>query len=594
MQNGMWTFGKWRWAGVALLLVAMGIATSCAKQQTDRPTVGRLQPSEFALLLQDPLANPAALATLSGALQNTPVSAMDEAQLWALSQCDCTPRRSGAYLQQLTLGRGVLPQVLVPSVREQIANDPKLKALSNLPGPLQGIGDALSQFFTKDERLATMIRDGVAEKLSKALGGQDLAKQHSFRFDAFIGPFGAFGQGAAVGHPAAFDAKDQAVKWAFIFGAGNIWEGRDPLALNNHSLQLLSVAMALSEWQYLLGMERASSDQRTYGGLTIDPRVGNASPLAGYDPRANPTATPRIISGTYSISYPTDGRALDMAINVREQWSRAPADVSLDEQAKMWTAAGRAFQRLRPANRQRIAQAFTEPQGMFPAETHQLPLVFLSGMGEMLNGPFLDKDALAIYVAARIPGASIAAQNGADLASVVRLARALNLWVKQTQDLSDAQLSPEVAQKLSEAHVQLKSALQLAVQTVLAQFVRYQVPGRLLAGYSLVVSPRDTRMPDMAVAAETLATLMEAEQDNLSSPLLRDRIVSLYHWFAAQYLVSGQSGGPTSPAAVIWLHQASSRFLRYQDSARHTPWATNLSQATTQLLATYDQQGVTP
>src|SRR5690606_24695947 len=140
---------------------------------------------------------------------------------WALAHCNCAPRVTAAFLKEIAQSRGTLPQPLVPTIREQIRNNSKLKILNILP---DGLSDLVTDFFVNDDKIATEIRTGVAEKIANfAPGAPRLAERVPFRFDAFPK------LGEREDLPAEFRLEDQLARWLLAFGNDSLWESKSGL-----------------------------------------------------------------------------------------------------------------------------------------------------------------------------------------------------------------------------------------------------------------------------------------------------------------------------------------------------------------------------
>ncbi len=575
-------------AALAVTLVAC--KTNSQKKAQARPN----QPLRVVTFDENPFAGTRGNVATQFArnLSSMTVNTLDKERLWANAHCQCTPRFTGNYLSQLSLARGVLPQPLVPSVREQIRNDPKLKILMGLPaGPLQNIGNALAGLFVNDTKIADLIRLGVADKINRSTPGGSRIESHvKFRFDGFPSPTGV--GSAHASHPKVFDIDSQASRWALIMGLPNMWTAEAPVAFGDHGLQLLHTAQMMAEWQYMFGLEK-SARGLAYGGMTFDPREGLAGKLAAFDPRVN-TQGHRIISGSYIISYPDSGQ-LDLATNVEERWQRNAAKISLDEQARLWTSAAMALHRLRPKNRMNVGALFNH-FGMFPNDAHQLALVFLPGLEVLLDGMIIDEEAMLVRQYAKTKETSgPEATQPADLLTLARLARAINLWVEQTRDLGDLGLDAATANKLRTGHADFTKVVQLAIQTILANHVRDSGVKNRLGSIAMVRSPQDYGQPEAAVVAETLATLAAAEQASMSSPILKQRIVGLYHWYVAEYLAdipSGRLQSSLSPQAVLWTYKAMQMLAKYPQSVHRAVWLNDLNTQLKTAIDSWDKGGI--
>lgn len=578
-----------------VLIAALAVSLSACKTSSGgKKGQGRQsQPLKIITFDENPFKNAATANNFGKTLQTMTLNSLDKERLWANAHCQCTPAFTGKYLSQLSVARGALPQPLVPSVREQIRNDPKLKLLMGLPGGLQNVGNFLAGLFVNDEKIAGLIRTGVAEKVNRAApGGAQIQNHVQFRFDGFPSPISAVGS-AQTAAPKVFDTDVQASRWALIMGLPNMWQAEAPIAYNDHGLQTLHTAQMMSEWQYMFGLEKAANGT-VYGGVTFDPREGLNGKLAGFDPRTDIKGK-RVVSGSYVISY-DQADQLDLAISVQEQWQRNAAKINLDEQARMWTAAATAFHRLRPKNRTNVGSLFGS-SGMFPNDAHQIALVFLPGIEVLLDGMFIDEQAMLIrqYAKTRETTGPEASQP-ANLVTLTRLARAMNLWVEQTRDLSDAALDAATANKLRTGNAQFVKVVQLAIQSILGNHVRDSGVVTKLGSIAMVRSPQDYGKPEAAEVAETLATLAAVEQASLPSPILKQRVIGLYHWYVAEYLADvpkGKNQMKLSPQAILWSYKAMQQLAKYPQNEHRAVWLKDL---TAQLKAAIDSwdKGNTP
>jgi hypothetical protein len=513
-------------------------------------------------------------------LRLTKLAAPTDDLLWALSICQCTPNFQGKILVDMAKASGALPQPIVPAIREQIHNDPKLKALMSLQDG--ALSNLLKRFFTNDDKIAQSIREGFAQKLRDALpGGTTLDKAVPFRFDLF--PLAGNQETVAAGSSRRIHATSFGPRWSFVFSANRMFSGGKPIYGADHGLELFHVARTLAEWQYLYGLEKSATSGKVFGGLTIDPNNPASGELLAFDPRTNPQASPRIVSGPIEAQFKDTG-SVDLALNVQEQWSRSPEPVSLDEQVKITHAAAIAFSRMRPENRQNTSTIFGPKGGkaMFPPETHQLPLIYLTGFGALLKKGFIDVPTRRIFALAQTNG-----QDGALAPMVVtaRMARTLFAWQKETSALQGAELSADVQAQLSAANPELKKAAQLAVQTIIANHVRYGQVDDGAVAWHLKLDPQSANLPPMEDSAETISTLIDSERVNTPSPLLRQRIVDLSHWFALHYLDGSNTN--VSATGVVWTHYFLTRLKEF-DSTHQVPmaWLDAALQNTTSLIST--------
>lgn len=452
----------------------------------------------------------------------------DEAA-WALAQCDCNPGRFKTFFESVATGRGVLPQILIPSVREDVKGNTALQSLQKIP-----IGGLLADFFASDEKLAKLIRTGLAEKLKKTPGGTNVAERVAFRFDGFS---------PKNNKKNTFDVSEQLARWQGVFAADGLWSDGEKIDGTDHGLQVLELLRTLAEWKYMIGLD-ANTDGGNYGGLTLSNADGTAKLNGPIDPRNKKTAA-WFISGSYSISY-DDRSSKELATSVKEGWKHGNEAVALDEQARLWHTAALAFKRLRPENRSKISSMFGKaPEGLLPPEAHMLPLAFLTGMNVLLPGPFIDREARLIRTYASLDGTGESAQ--AKMVTVSRLCRALTAWITELKTVTAPIVDPETFRRVEAAPAGLLPALQLAVQTILSAHTMSASESG--ASYGLALHEAGVR-PDISDASETLVGLMEAESLLLASDFLHERILQILDWYAGDLL---NQTGKVTEKELLWM-----------------------------------------
>jgi hypothetical protein len=529
-----------------ILALAASVYRCDAPQASDPIFEAARQAARQINLSQSPLSQQTAQAFAAQNLSQISADSIDSEQLWALSQCNCAPRFAEKFLTRNLSSNGSLPQVLVPSIREEIQNNPSLKILNGLPEVLKGLGKALSSGLTNDEAIAESIRKGIVEKLNAAIpGGTRLQNQFKFRFDHFVGKQA----------PGEFDLTEQSSIWSYIWGRPEIWNSTAAFGYGDHGLQLLSVMRTMSEWNYAFGLQKSTQTQKPYGGLTTDPQNIADQVLQAYDPRESASAPVRIITGKYRISYAPAG-AIDLATKGIESWNRTESKISLTEQSRLAYVAASAFARLRPEARTHVQAVFgSSKTSIFPPDAHQLALIPLSGFGALLNGGLIDPTSRAIFSSMRNSSDPNPAK--ASLLEVSRLLLALGAWHQQLSDVSGAQLDAENQTRLEAARPSLKLAAQNAVQTILADFVRYNAPSNPHGGFSLVMDQR-LQLPDASTAAEVIATLIKIQAQGIDSKLLENRSAELLKWYFVQYLSSNNAN--TAPHSIFWIKSALDAF----------------------------------
>jgi hypothetical protein len=478
--------------------------------------------------------------------------------LWAMSQCDCFPGLFEDAMEKNSTARGVLPQILIPAVREEVKANTALQTLQKIP-----LGGLLADFFASDEKLAEKVRAGLVQKLERAPGGSSIGARTAFRFDGFA---------AAAGSNDSFVVSDQIPRWMAVFAADGIWTDGQPVDSIDHGLQLLELLRTLSEWTYLIGLD-ANSDGGFYGGLTLK-ADGNRTAVQGpVDPRKD-SGSSWFLSGTYTLKY-DDASSRDLATSVREIWNHDQSAVSLDEQARLWHTAARAFARLRTDNRKNVATLFgSGGDAVLPPETHTLPLAFLGGVKTLLPTAFIDRDSRLIRASASFDASD---GNPAGLLTLARLVRALTAWSAELRTADKAGLDPSTVAKVSTAPDELKPAVQLAVQTILQQHV---VPATQVGGAFGLALVGSEKIVSLAEASEVLLALIEVESRLLASEFLRGRILQLLDWYAGDLL-----GKPADVSSrdLIWIRTVAQAARAYDDE-RTGSWAGDVVQYADNLL----------
>jgi hypothetical protein len=462
-----------------------------------------------------------------------------ESQLWALASCDCRPTLLQGYFESIAGSRGVLPQILMPSVREEIKNSETLATLAKLP-----LGGVLAGIFTTDAKLAARIADGLGEKLTSSPGGSELGDRLQLRFDGFQ---------AIAGQENSFRFSDQIARWQSVFAANGMWEQRAPIDNKDHGLQSLELLRTLAEWSYLVGIDK-NSNGGFYGGLTVSEKVGELKINGPVDPRSK-TQPAWFLSGTYSIDYGNES-AKDTAISVREEWSRTKNDpITLDEQSRFWHTAAIAFKRLRPENREKIQSLFksgaSDKDGVLPADAHELPLAFLTSLKSLLPGPFIEKDSRLVRAQAALSAES--SDEEADVLALARLTRALVAWIVELESVTKDTVSANTLSKVENAANELLPPLQVAIQTILQ---RHALPAVDVGGAFGIAIVRNGKGLELSEAAEVLLALVEAESMVLSSEFLQSRLVAMLDWFGGDLLGEKTT---LSGEELLWLRGLSSK-----------------------------------
>ena len=531
------------------------------KPQDNAISSFRLKGSPLSAQVQEKIRN---------ALKLSQVNQMDSQALWAISNCHCVRNITSTVLKNMATNPGALPQLLVPQIRKEIAEDSKLKALLQIGNKLPTIGSLLQNMFASDAKIAESIRDGIDQKLNDALNdGTELKKNLDYSFDFFAqvekrNNFQNIQNGQRIQRTVSFDQNVNL--WALIWGIPAMWNGDSPIAYKDHGLQLLHSMRSLAEWQYIMGLTVDSTSGRTHGGLTFDPN-GALDSLAPFDPRSLPEDVYRVFGGEYQVSYSAAG-AIDMALSGLEQWRRLPNPVSLNEQSRLAVAAAMAFKRMRPENRQNVRRLFgSSDVAIFPDESTQLPLIFLSSYGGLLANHFVDSDTRQIFETSK--GSSV--RVSASLLSLARMARATNMWNQETKSGGAGNLDPAIRKRLIEGSQELLDASQLAIQTILANHISTEALNSPNSGLALVVDLKSQQIPSLEVSAEVLSTLVELERKIGGSPLLKRRILELFHWFAAVYL-SDLNSQPMNVQGVLWTQSLFNQMQQDKDYEAQISW----------------------
>lgn len=486
----------------------------------------------------------------------------DPELLLALGQCECAEGAAGAVLKSLVTHRGALPQFLVPSVRDQIRNNPQLQTLLNLP---LGLGNILQGIFASDAKIAEKIRAGLSEKVAKATGNDVAASGTAFVFDGFV-------DYTADTPTGGFDVSAQAKRWSFVFGQSALWTGGAGLAGNGNGLQAIAALQILSDFRYLLGLA-PNPNGGFYGGLTVDPRALVGSPLTKFDPRIQ-VDEKRTITGKYQVTFPTSASALDLALKAKETWTRSGDEITLAEQAVLWSAGALIFKRLRPENRAATAKMFgPEPDFVLPLDTHRIALSLLPGLQFLTGEPFVDKDTRQVFQTAKLtPAVAGAVAPLAVPTSQARLIRALMSWSIELSNLTAAQLPPNELEKLAKAPLDMKEGVKLGIGNLFKYYFRDQTGVQNGVGYGIARDPNAEEWVSMGEAGEVIATLASAARLQLASPLLREMTSGALHWFAATYFQADRLAlQKPSAADIIWSMTA------FREAGKAIPDLTKLS-----------------
>ncbi len=563
---------------LATTLLIIAVVSACQPKKKNRnDNQSSKSSANINLMYENPFADNNNLANFAQNTLSQFNTQFSESSLWALGGCDCSPKFTAQYLVALVKSRGALPQILVPTVREEVRNNSILRTLLSFPpGGLANISNTLLNVFMTDSTVSKMVKSGLNDKFKASLpGGTSIGTAVDYGFDLFQNPIIRAGQHSTQ-VPSSMDIGLQASKWMLVQGTGALWKNTTPLAFGDHGLQLLATSMTMAEWKYVFGLDESSSNT-IYGGLAFNPAQGINAPIGKFDPRVD-TGRSGIVSGQYTISFP-NGQAIQLATSIKEQWQRSASPVSLDEQARVWASAAQGYLNLRPTARTATTAAmFAGGPAIFPPEAHTLPLAFLKGMAALLDGPIIDKDPKVIHQTADLSPQPNRNRPVASMLSLARMARALNLWIKALESAEQDQLSPEVLQEIVDSRSILKDAMRLAVQSILDLYVNPNVPNRLNT-IALVTSQSDMTPPPFAEAAETLAALADIDVYTLKqSGSLTDfskKVIGLFHWFTSEYMADYSVGSQRyqpSAEGMIWSLNAFQSFSQYPAHLNQAPW----------------------
>ncbi len=469
--------------------------------------------------------------------------------LWDFSQSELFLSQQNSIMKEISLHQGALPKSLIPSVRENILSDPKIKAMMNLPG---FVVDLVKNLFVNDEKISTEINSGVSQKIKTALNTQnDLSEQLKFQFDGF--PKNYMTQDSIN----SFSIAEQSLRWNFILNeiylntSGSL---QDELGLQ---ISTMNLSLLLAEWEYLFGLKKSSASKKSYGGLVqrMDQDIGVIGP---FDPR-EVKDVPGILYSEYLIKKP-EGTLLEKAIKGGETWKPTSYILKLDEQVLLWSAAAKFFHNLRPKNRtENIKKLFNPTTGMFPDDAYKLALVFLPSMKFLLKGGFINKETKEIKSELNLDSLKINSEVGVgspDLLTLARLTRTLVDWVSETQDLSDSDLSPEQMSKLQRGANEMLDGARLTIQKILTEFVEYDSLGENL---DLIVEDQEN---SIKIKAEVLSHLAFAEETVIQSPFLHEKILKLFDRFIREDL---NNHGQLKVDELIWVKKALSELDTFVD-----------------------------
>lgn len=481
--------------------------------------------------------------------------------LMALSACECAEAMTGRIFTQNAMTKGVLPQVLVPKIREKIATDSSLAILSQLPPGLNGL---MKSLFANEDKIYSSVRDGIQDSLNQSLasmGGTSLSRRIPFRLDLFTSSVYT-----PSGYPVTFEISEQAARWNHVMSVPAMWKQTQPVDGYDHGVQLLETMRVAAEWAYLSGIG-ATGEPDGYGGLASNVIDGPSKMSRPQNPETASDSWAIFASGKFSIAYPY-ASSVDMATRIREKWSSAPNTVSLEEQAMIWRAAALAFSKMRPDRLGRASAIFSAPGGALGFSTAKLPLVWLPALGVLLEQKFINVQAQTIQEYA-YPTAG--KNQNAKLKSLLIAAQAIQEWRLATTDINKAGFPEEIRKRLLTVPKDLELPLQFIARSILNSHTTMREDN---FGISVTANKDDGSVEsDPAVVAQMVATLGWLEQVALTGPTLKDRVLSLYQWHVRKNLVATNNAGVMDAESVLWNLRAAEVMSNYKDAP---PWITKL------------------
>lgn len=480
----------------------------------------------------------------------------------ALSVCDCAQAFTARILTQNAISRGVLPQVLVPKIRQKIATDSKLAFINKLP---PGLSNLATSMFANEDKIYSTVRDGIQDSLNHSLayfGGSTLSQRLPFRLDLFTSSVFA-----PNGYPLAFDIYQQAARWNLVMGSNAMWTLSRPLDGYDHGLQLLETMRVAAEWAYLSGIG-SSGEPDGFGGLAASVADGPAKFAKPANPEKAPDNWAIFNTGRYTIRYPA-ASSVDLATRIREEWTSNPGGASLEEQAMVWRAAALGFAKMRPDRLGRAAPIFNTPDGALSMNAAKLPLVWLPGLAALLEQRYVDRSTQTI---SEYAFATDGKNQKASVASLLTAAQAIEEWRGATADLAQSGLSEGLKKQLGSVPDRLELPLQFITRSILNEYTTIHEDG--FGAWVTANKDDGSTQNDPSIVAKMVATLGWLEMTALPAPELKSRVVSLYHWHVKQNLLPlATNGQPLEANALIWNLRAAEIMSSYKDAA---PWVLKL------------------
>ncbi len=487
----------------------------------------------------------------------------------AIAACECAPAFGEKYAHTLLLQRGIVPELLVPTVRNEIRTNSKLDLLKQLAGPFSGV---LRTVFLSDSTLLDEIRTGVLDKVKAATNWTSLSSM-PFRFSLFP-PVTPIAQSTIGTWDNSMDIAAQAARWAFFFKQEGLWTGATALTREDHSEQLVQIMLILSEIEYAFGLSPDVTG-KPFGGLALDVADPMGTPPSSFDPR-KPYTTAKFLAGRYTVGIPTDPDGVDIALNSREAWQSSVSAFSLDEQAKIWNAGAQLFKRLRPKARTFIKPLFAANTGIFPEETHTMGLIFLASIEPLLLNQFIDKTNISITTLRSIPKQPPVADliGTPRVLAIARLLDALTQWNDALQNINDIDLPADTKKQITNAPASLKEAMQFTVMKLLGETVRV-IPGMPSTpeNVEIFIPKNGGAQPDIAATAEVITALAEASRIGFQSPFLKQRIGVIINRFGNYTLPQAKNyQNDIRPADLFWSLAALKEWTQQSIDTTKYPW----------------------
>jgi hypothetical protein len=510
-------------------------------------------PSSEPLAMLDKLTSQSLLALKR--VDSTP-----EALLEVLTQTQEREDLASALLLQRATGKGILPDLAVPTVRAGVKGNGLLKMLA---------GTALEQLFDLSELVRSEIRSTLGTKLATSTpGGTTLTSREAVTFDGFVSLDG--NEKTPEGLP-ILDLAAEIPAWTIAFGRDNLWtNSASPLDTHDHGLQTFIVAKSLIEWGYLFGLGQ-DSQPVVFGGLSLRPDT--PSILRGIYPKEG--SNELVLGRRYSVEYPT-GNVVAYADSMLEKWTPLSTRQDLFTQARLWRAAGQAFARLRADRRGPTASLFsdaTSDSALLPSDAHELPLAFLATLQTSINTEsrgFLDMNKRVFReYDNRSPNAP---EDEASLASLIALTQAFAAWIDAITDADKSGISPSLVERVKGAPTQLKKGLQLAIQSIFATSMT-TFPDQKL---TILRHPKASDAEYAALYAIALHALFQARAVLEKSPLLDERLEALTEGYVRTVVLPSVKNQTLDEATWLWMRVVA-RDMKEASAWSQKPWVSSFA-----------------